>query len=271
MNMQRVTKLVLPMAGLGTRLLPLTKDTPKNLLEVNGKPLVEYALDEANDAGIKDAIFVVHPLHKSRFREYVRKNKKRYPRFSFHVRVQETPAGNGHALLPAADILKHDPFVVRFCDDVIQSKSPLIKSLVSLFRACKGSVVLLERVPKKDVSRYGVVGVQKVDATPKVGGSLYQISQIIEKPKIRLAPSQLIIIGGYVLAPTVLRNIRKVAESLPHAANDALPIAVGLQIDLIVGGKVFGWQFPGRRLDCGTLENFRKTEAILNPSLDRTK
>lgn len=261
---QNITKLVLPMAGLGKRLMPLTKRTPKNLLKINGTPLVEYALEEAREAGIKDVIFIVNPLHKRQFNEYVTQNKKRFPGFRFHIRVQETPSGNGHALLPAADILKNDPFVVRFCDDVIRSNALLVKSLISLFHASKGaSVVLLERVPKKDVSRYGVVAIKKARMKTDVPGNFYEITQIIEKPQVKLAPSQLIIIGGYALAPTVLRNIRKVAESLPQAADDALPIAVGLQIDLIVGKKVFGWQFPGTRLDCGTLEKFRKTEALL--------
>lgn len=264
MAQKKITKLVLPMAGFGKRLMPLTKRTPKNLLKISGKPLVEYALDEARDAGIKDAVFVVNPLHAGQFREYIKRNGKRYPQFRFHLRVQKTPSGNGHALLSATDILKNDPFVVRFCDDVIQSRAPLIKSLISLFHASKGaSAVLLERVPKKDVSRYGVVGVKKTGVKTNIRGNFYEITQIIEKPQVKLTPSQLIIIGGYVLAPTVLRNIRKVAESLPQAADDALPIAVGLQIDLIIGKKVFGWQFPGERLDCGTLEKFKKTEAIL--------
>src|SRR5258708_2707906 len=103
--MKRVTKLVLPVAGLGKRLLPLTKHTPKNLLPVNGKPLLAYVLDEAVEAGIREVILIVNPAHKKDFEHYLRANKKRFPTLTFHVRVQATPGGNGHALVSAYDLV----------------------------------------------------------------------------------------------------------------------------------------------------------------------
>lgn len=258
--MQKVTKLALPVAGLGKRLMPLTKKTPKNLLEVNGKPLVEYAFEEAVQAGIKDVILIVGPVHNRRFEDYVKKASKKFPSLKFHIRIQETPAGNGHALICAADILKEEPFAVRFCDDVIISDSPILGSLIKIFEKHRASTFLLERIPKNQVSRFGVVGVSNVEIIKNIKGKIYQINKVIEKPSIKLAPSNLIVVGGYVLMPTVLRNLIKVAEALPTAAADSIPINVGLQIEFITGKKIYGWEFSGKRLDCGTLEKFQKAQ-----------
>ena len=258
--MQKVTKLVLPVAGLGKRLMPLTKKTPKNLLEVNGKPLVEYAFEEAVQAGIKDVILIVGPAHNRRFEDYIKKATKKFPSLKFHIRVQETPAGNGHALICAADILKEEPFAVRFCDDVLVSDSPILGSLIKIFEKHKASTFLLERVPKNQVSRFGVVGISNSETIKNLKGKIYQVNRVIEKPPVRLAPSNLIVVGGYVLTPTVLRNLIKIAEALPNAATDSIPINVGLQIELITGKKIYGWEFSGKRLDCGTLEKFQKAQ-----------
>jgi UTP--glucose-1-phosphate uridylyltransferase len=95
------------------------------------------------------------------------------------------------------------------------------------------------------------------------GGKIYKINKIIEKPKTKDAPSNLIIVGGYVLTPDILRNLKMVADTLPVVADDALPLAVALQIELIIKGKIYGWEFPGKRLDCGTLEKLQETEEYL--------
>ncbi len=258
--MQKVTKLVLPVAGLGKRLMPLTRKTPKNLLEVNGKPLVEYAFEEAVQAGLKDVILIVGPVHNRRFEDYIKKASKKFPSLKFHIRVQETPAGNGHALICAADILKEEPFAVRFCDDILISDSPILGSLLKIFEKHRASSILLERIPKNQVSRFGVVGISNPETIKNVKGKIYRINRVIEKPPVRLAPSNLIVVGGYVLTPTVLRNLIKIAEALPNAAIDSIPINVGLQIELITGKKIYGWEFIGKRLDCGTLEKFQKAQ-----------
>ncbi len=261
--MGKITKLVLPVAGLGKRLMPLTKKTPKNLILVNGKPLIEYAFEDAVMSGVKEVILIVNPSHQEQFKKYLKERAKRFPGLAFHIRVQRTPAGNGHALLSAFDILKNEPFAVRFCDDVILNKEPLIKSLASLFYFYKTPILLLERVPWKDVSRYGVVGTEKPRMKPQVKGDVYEITGIVEKPKKGEATSNLIIVGGYILTPSVLRNLKRVADSLPLAADDALPLAVGLQIELIIGHKIYGWEFNGKRLDCGTLDNLEKAQEVL--------
>lgn len=261
--MTKVTKLVLPVAGLGKRLMPLTKKTPKNLLPVNGKPLVEYAFEEAVQSSIKDIILIVNPISKAIFQSYIKGVAKKFPSLKFHIRVQKTPAGNGHALISASDLINGEPFAVRFCDDVIVANSPILGSLLKVFEKRKSSVMLLERVPKSRVHRFGVVSIIKKEKLNGVKGNIYRIGGVIEKPAPKSAPSNLIVIGGYVLTPTVLRNLTKVAESLPNAAPDAIPINVGLQIELITGKKIYGWEFDGIRLDCGTLEKFQKAQEIL--------
>ncbi len=268
--MRKVTKLVLPIAGLGKRLLPLTKCTPKNLIPVNGRPLLEYVLDEAVSCGIQDVILVINPKHRGDFTAYVRKNRKRFPTLTFHTRIQETPGGNGHAIAKAYDILKDEPFAVRFCDDIVLGDPPVLRGLLDLFHKYKASVLLLERIPKSKVSRFGVVGFEKVRKLPVFqGGKVYQLNKIVEKPKREEAPSNLIIVGGYVLTPEILRNLRMVADTLPVIADDALPLAVALQVDLILRNKLYGWEFPGRRLDCGTLEKLQEAEEFLNKTANR--
>jgi UTP--glucose-1-phosphate uridylyltransferase len=262
--MKKVTKLVLPVAGLGKRLRPLTYKTPKNLVKVNGRPLIEYALQEAVLSGIKDVILVVNPSVRDKFEKYLSLGRKKFPALRFHVREQATPGGNGHAIVQAHDLLHGEPFAVRFCDDIIVEKPPVLSSLIKLFDVYKAPILLLERVPKKLVSRFGVVGAKRVRS--RGGARIYQITKIIEKPKAEDAPSNLTIVGGYVLTPAILRNLKSISDTLPIVADDALPLAVALQIELIIGGQVYGWEFPGRRLDCGTLEKLRKTEGFLrNP------
>jgi len=262
--MKKVTKLVLPVAGRGVRLKPLTLHTPKNLIKVHGRPLLEYALDEAAQSGIRDVILIVNPAHSGNFRHYLKVGGKRYPSLRFHIRVQETPGGNGHAIVKAYDLIKNEPFAVRFCDDIIVGKEPVLNSLVRIFNSYRAPILLLERVPRSLVSRFGVVGIRAAAKKTKIGGKIYGITKIIEKPALSLAPSNLTIVGGYVLTPRILDSLKSVADTLPVIADDALPLAVALQIELMLHGEVFGWEFPGKRLDCGTLERLRKTEKFLD-------
>lgn len=261
----KVTKLVLPVAGLGKRLRPLTRNRPKALVPLNGGPLLDYVLHEAQESGIREVILIVSPQHIPHFRKYLVKNRHRFKNLRFHVRVQEKPLGNGHAVIQASDVIGKDPFAVRFCDDLLLCKPPALHHLLSFYERYRAPILLLERVPRKLVSRYGVVDIRathrKMHGSAR--GRVYEIRDIVEKPKPAAAPSNLTIVGGYVLTPNILRNLKKIAASLPAAANDALPIAVSFQVELITGGKLYGWEFFGTRLDCGTLEGFKKAEAFL--------
>ncbi|MBU6500378.1 MAG: NTP transferase domain-containing protein [Patescibacteria group bacterium] len=265
--MKRITKLVLPVAGRGKRLLPLTRHIPKNLIKVNGRPLIEYVLEEAVLSGIKEVILIVNPSGRGKFQEYLRVHGKKFPELGFHVREQATPGGNGHAIIQAYDLLRGEAFAVRFCDDIIIEKPPVLQSLIRIYESQRSPVLLLERVPKKIVSRFGVVGIKKVKTyaakNNRWGGNIYEVTEIVEKPLAKEAPSNLTIVGGYIITPSILRNLKSVSDTLPMVADDALPLAVALQIELIIKGRVYGWEFPGRRLDCGTLEKLKKAEEIL--------
>ncbi len=261
-----IDQLVLPIAGLGKRLLPLTAKTPKNLVTVNGKPLLEYVLEEAVASDIKEVILIVNPRNRKDFAAYLAKNRRRFPSLRFHIRVQETPGGNGHAIAQASDLLGRKPFAVRFCDDVMLGNPPVLRSLIDLFGRLHrdASIVLLERVPMKDVSRFGVIGYRRRNRQPRFrGGAVFEVDHIVEKPPRKAAPSNLTVVGGYVLMPEIARNLKLVADTLPAVADDALPLAVALQMELIMKGKIYGWEFTGRRLDCGTLEKLQKAERVL--------
>ncbi len=262
----KVTKLVLPVAGLGKRLRPLTLKTPKNLIEVCGKPLIEYVLEETLGSEIKEVVLIINQKHRAQFRRYVgRVHKGKFSGIKFHLREQPILGGDGHALLQAYDILSGGPFVVRFCDDIVVGDPPVLRALLDIFYSIKAPVALLEEVPDELVSRFGVVKVGRVKSQKGIT-RLHRILDVVEKPALKDAPSNLTIVGGYVLTPTVLLNLKRIAGTLPLIADDALRIATALEIELIAGGAVYGLEFSGTRLDCGTLEKLAKAEEFLKLS-----
>ena len=262
--LENVRKLVLPVGGLGKRLRPLTLRTPKALVRLNDIPIVEYMLYEAAASGIREVILVVNPQHQPHFQKYIRNIRSKFPQLKFHLRRQEKPMGNGHAILQAADVVGQEPFAVRFCDDIIPAEPPILASLLALYRHYHAPIMLLERVPPRAVSRYGVVGVKPVTKPSYLPpGKVYRVNEFIEKPKLEQAPSNLIVIGGYIITAHIMRNLTKIVNSLPVAGNDALPLAVAFQVELIVGGKLYGWEFSGTRLDCGTIEALKMAETML--------
>lgn len=249
-----VKKLVLPLAGRGKRLMPLTRTTPKNLVEVDGQPLVEYALVEAVRSGITEAILIVSPDHQPQFEEYLRTARVKFPRLSFRLELQERPFGHGHAILQVADRIEGEPFAVRFPDDILlNGTTPTLKHLVDHYETHRTTTVLLQRVPKAEVSRYGVVAADLFSE----GDRLHAVRSIVEKPAIEDAPSDLVIFGAYVVAPTVLENLKELFRAMPEK-DDALLLGDGILLDLKKDRTVLGWEFQGMRLDCGTLENLKR-------------
>ncbi|MBI2033593.1 MAG: NTP transferase domain-containing protein [Candidatus Liptonbacteria bacterium] len=256
--MKKITKLVLPVAGIGKRLRPLTWRTPKALVPLNGDPLLGYVLREAKESGIEEVILVVSPNHEKYFKKYLSINSLKLEGLKIHFRFQEKPLGTGHAVLQAADLVKKDPFVVRYCDDLLSHDPPPLVSLIKLFHDYQAPILLLERVPRKFVPRYGVVGIKRSERR-----RFYQISEIVEKPKISEAPSNLTIVGGYALTPAILRNLKNLERGLASLNEDVLGITEAFQKELEAHGLIYGWEFGGRRLDCGTIKGFRNAEEIL--------
>ncbi len=258
--MQKITKAILPVAGFGTRFLPVTKALPKEMLPIVDKPIIQYLVEEAVKAGITEIIFVTGRGKRSiedhfddSFElEYnlVEKHKhdllkeiyniSRMAKFAY-VR-QPKPLGDGHAISCARHLVGNDPCAILFGDDIIDSKTPCIKQLIDVYEKYGDPVVALEKVPKSEVSRYGVVKAVKIE--PKT----YQLQDVVEKPKVEEAPSNLTIIGKYVITKEVFDALEKVKPG----KDGEIRLADALKAVLMKNKPVYGLEFVGERYDCGT-------------------
>jgi UTP--glucose-1-phosphate uridylyltransferase len=259
----RVRTAVFPVAGLGTRFLPATKASPKEMLPVVDKPLIQYAVEEAVEAGVDTLIFVtsrnkraiedhfdrVHELESElRLREkqsLLNKIKNIVPKHVTTVYLRQPAAlGLGHAVLCAASILGNGPFYVILADDLIQYAKPetpnVLEQLQDIYVQENASTVALERVPKNQVSRYGIV-------KPKEASHrLFQIETFVEKPEVDEAPSDLAVIGRYLLTPRILDCLRETGQG--RGGEIQLTDALSR---LLIQEPVFGYAFEGIRYDCG--------------------
>ena len=268
MRMKRVRKLILPVAGLGKRLRPLTnRRRPKALVRLNGGPLLEYMLKDADQSGIEEAIIVASPQHKEAFVSYIKKHRNKFPNIRrIHLRIQKKPMGDGHAVLQAVDLLgTGESVAVRFPDDLILDDTPTIGSLARLHEHHGAPIMLIGRVPKTHVSRYGIVGLNRKlprrNGLP--AGNVYALDAFVEKPKLADAPSTCGVTGGYVLSPKFIAALKRHGRVLATDADDALRLADVFRAMIARGEEVHGWEFTGLRLDCGTLEGFKNAEQIL--------
>src|SRR5487761_758321 len=197
-----IRKAVLPVAGLGTRFLPATKAQPKEMLPIVDKPLVQYAVEELANSGISMAIFV-----KGRGKEHMLEMVRSVSDLVQMTYVrQKTPLGLGHAILVARDLVGDEPFAVVLSDDIIDAPVPCVKQMMDVFARYGRSVVAIQRVERKAVSSYGIIkGHPVVDHN--WDGRLFRITDMVEKPEPRKAPSNLAIIGRYILTPAVFGDL----------------------------------------------------------------
>ncbi len=258
--MKKITKLVLPVAGLGKRLQPLTLKTPKALVKANGKPLLDYVLEETRGTTIDEAILVINPKQKKDFEVYVKKAKQKFPNLRFVLKNQKRPLGTGHVLLLAGSFVLKEPFAVRFADDILVSRKPVLPNLIKNYQETNSSILTLRKIPKRLVSRFGVAAVKKVLNK----GGVWRISKIIEKPRLEEAPSNLVLIGAYVLTPEIMRLEKFLEDRYKgELTNDCFKLTDAFDLALQEKEKIFGLEFEGEYLDCGTLEEFRKAEKYL--------
>ena len=261
--MQKIKKAILPVAGFGTRFLPATKAQPKEMLPVVDKPIIQYLVEEAVAAGIEEIIFVTGRGKRAIEDHFdcsfelehtlVEKNKvalldevykiAKLAKFTF-VR-QPRPLGDGDAILRARHLIGDEPCAVLFGDDVVDSEEPCIKQLMDVFEEYNSPVVALQEVPKEDVSKFGVV-----DAV-KTSERTYKINDLIEKPSIEEAPSNLIIVGKYIKTPNVFDEL----ENLDVGKTGEIVLADALR-KLLSKKAVYGCEFEGRRYDCGSKLGF---------------
>jgi len=256
-----VRKAVFPVAGLGTRFLPATKAIPKEMLPVVDKPLIQYAVEEALQAGINEFIFVTRNDKASiieHFRpepaleeELVEKKKQDLVEcinyfsdrnITFKTVIQEKPLGLGHAVLCAMSAVGNEPFAVILADDLIYNpEQGCLDQMVSIFAEKRNSIVAVETVPKEDTSKYGIVSTQKKEQ------GLGLLSAIVEKPEPDMAPSNLAVVGRYLLTPAIFMHL----QSTPKGAGGEIQLTDAIAT-LIQKEQVYCWEFKGKRYDCGS-------------------
>jgi len=272
-----IRKAVFPAAGLGTRFLPATKAQPKEMLPVVDKPIIQYGVEEAVAAGIDQIIVVTgrdkraivdhfdisfeleHYLKdrgKTRELQVVRKISDMVDITYIH---QKEPLGLGHAVLMAKDVVGNEPFAVFLADDIIRSQTPVIKQMMEVFAQHQVSVLALQRVEPDQVSRYGVVKVATSD------GRIHEVVDMVEKPEPSKAPSNLAILGRYLLKPSIFG----ILETTHEGVGGEIQLTDALR-SMAQHEKVLGLEFEGTYHDVGTVSGFLKTSiafALERPGL----
>src|SRR5487761_1521276 len=274
-----IRKAVLPVAGLGTRFLPATKAQPKEMLPIVDKPLVQYAVEELANSGISMAIFVtgrgkdaiedhfdsspeLEEMLKGRGKEHMLEMVRSVSDLVQMTYVrQKTPLGLGHAILVARDLVGDEPFAVVLSDDVIDAPVPCVKQMMDVFARYGRSVVAIQRVERKATSSYGIIkGHPVVDRD--WDGRLFRITDMVEKPEPRKAPSNLAIIGRYILTPAVFNEL----ASTPRGAGGEIQLTDALR-RLLQKEPIYGYVFDGKRYDAGDKLGF--LEATVEMALNR--
>ncbi len=260
----RVRKAVLPAAGWGTRFLPATKAQPKEMLPLVDKPVIQYAVEEAVAAGIEQVIIVTssqkraiedhfdrsyeleHLLEEKGEIEKLRQVRHITDLVQVAYIRQKEQLGLGHAVLMAKDLIGHEPFAVLLPDDVVIADRPCIGQLIHAYQQHHGSVVAVMEVPPEDTRRYGVIGGDPVGGSSD-GDRTYTVNQLVEKPAPGTAPSNLAVIGRYVLTPKIFDKL----EQTQRGSGGEIQLTDAIHA-LMDEQSVFGYAFEGKRYDAGT-------------------
>ena len=269
----RITKAVIPAAGLGTRFLPATKASPKEMLPVVDKPAIQYVVEEAARAGLDDVLLITGRGKRAledHFDRVVELEQMLQEKgdlaklalvreaselATIHYVRQGDPRGLGHAVLAAAQHVGHEPFAVLLGDDLIDPRDALLSTMIEVQRREGGSVIALMRVPHDSICLYGCAAVGGA-------GDVVQITGLVEKPPVDEAPSDLAVIGRYVLSPTVFEVLRRT----PPGRGGEIQLTDALQ-ELIAAEPVHGVVFHGRRYDTGDRLDYLK--AVVQLAADR--
>jgi len=267
-RIRTVRKAVFPAAGLGTRFLPATKAQPKEMLPLVDKPIIQYGVEEAMAAGC-DQIIIITGRGKSAIEDHfdvsyelekMLEEKGKHDLLKIvrqisdmiyvsYVRQKEA-LGLGHAILTARELVGHEPFAALLADDVIDAKVPVMKQLMDVFNEKQQSVIAIQPIEGPAISSYGVIKGKEVAGS---GGKLYEVLDLVEKPKLADAPSNLAVIGRYVLTPTVFETL---SEIKPGAGGE-LQLTDGLRA-LLQREKMYACVYEGRRHDTGDKLGFLK-------------
>jgi UTP--glucose-1-phosphate uridylyltransferase len=262
-----IKQAIIPLAGLGTRLLPLTSIMPKELLPINGKPNLEYIMDECIEAGVKQFIFIISKnkisikkyfFNDSFYKKIIKKKKdkrivevfkkiKKYQKMIKFV-YQNEPKGTGDAVLKCERFIKSEFFLMLLPDDLIINKN-CSKEMIKLHIKTKCSVIATKKIKKSTVSRWGILSIKNKKK------NYFQIKDVVEKPSISQAPSNYAIIGRYILPAKIFSEIRK----LKPGQGKEIHITDAIRNLIHKGNNFFGNIFQGKYLDCGTLNGYIKS------------
>ena len=235
-------KAVFPAAGLGTRFLPATKAMPKEMLPLVDKPLIQYGVEEALHSGMSN-IIIVTGRGKSAIEDHFDVSFEL--EHLLEARQQKEALGLGHAVLRAKELVGNEPFSVVLSDDIIDSEIPCLRQMSDIYEFYGASVVALMEVPPESISSYGVVDAEPIDHQG-VGGRLFRIRNLVEKPKREDAPSNLAIVGRYILTPEIFTSI----ESIEPGKGGEIQLTDALK-HLLRSRPIYGFKFEGKRFDAG--------------------
>jgi UTP--glucose-1-phosphate uridylyltransferase len=261
MSNKSLKTAVFPVAGRGTRFLPITKASPKEMLPIVDKPLIQYAVDEALSAGAETLVFITGSskraiedhfdtdpeleavLQAQGKQELLDALHSILPSWASCVYIrQPAPLGLGHAVLCARPVVGDSPFMVHLADDLIDAEVPCLKQMATVHATYGGSVLGVQTVPKHDTDKYGIVSLER-EVAPRVG----KMSQIVEKPKPEKAASNLAVVGRYLLSPSIFEDLAKIGKG----AGGEIQLTDGIA-RLMQREQVFAFEFEGKRYDCGS-------------------
>ena len=257
--MKKLRKIIFPVAGLGSRFLPATKATPKEMLPIVDKPLIQYAVEEAIEAGFKDLIFITGKSKRAitdhfdstleRFSNVDKKKAKLMDEMNkivpkdvscIYIRQGE-PLGLGHAILQAKPVVGDEPFAVSLADDLIDAQPGVLAQLVEQYNGQQKSVIAVQNVDKSESKKYGMIDSNNFDS------DLVKLSNIIEKPDPEFAPSNLGVVGRYVFSNTLMSFLEKTS----FGAGNEIQLTDGIKL-MLKQEEVFAYTFKGKRYDCGS-------------------
>jgi len=257
--MKKLRKIIFPVAGLGSRFLPATKATPKEMLPIVDKPLIQYAVEEAIEAGFKDLIFITGKSKRAitdhfdstleRFSNVDERKAKLMDEMNqivpkdvscIYIRQGE-PLGLGHAILQAKPVVGDEPFAVSLADDLIDAQPGVLAQLVQQYDEQQKSVIAVQNVDKSESKKYGMIDSNNLDS------DLVKLSNIIEKPDPEFAPSNLGVVGRYVFSNTLMSFLEKTS----FGAGNEIQLTDGIKL-MLKQEEVFAYTFKGKRYDCGS-------------------
>ncbi|MDO8262228.1 MAG: UTP--glucose-1-phosphate uridylyltransferase GalU [Gallionella sp.] len=269
--MKKITKAVFPVAGMGSRFLPATKASPKEMMPVVDKPLIQYAVEEAVAAGITDMVFITGrnkraiedhfdkayeleaELAMRGKEELLRVVREVIPAHINCIYIRQTePLGLGHAVLCARPVINDEPFAVILADDLIDGAVPIVKQMVDVFQQHQCSILGVQNVPRDQTSQYGIV------SSVPLTDDLEQVKAIVEKPKPEDAPSTLAVVGRYILTPRIFHYLEKVQAG----AGGEIQLTDGIAA-LMKEEKMLAYRFKGTRYDCGAKLGYLKAMVAL--------